>query len=279
MADFIVDLQNPKPSSYPEMNSNSMELLNNLSEMDGFNTNFHRNMPLYNEGFSDHQPQMIPMTFHEENPTTIHPADFPVYDPSVFNFFPSDGGLSHGCNNINVGPESDILLKYSPSVSGTGGSVGANKPRKNYNYGGTGKKRKRIDETNSQKPREVVHVRAKRGQATDSHSLAERLRREKINEKLRSLQDLVPGCYKTMGMAVMLDVIINYVRSLQNQIDFLSMKLSAASLFYDFNSSEAEAIETMQGTSGYETQGMEKLVGEAGYGGPPQSQASWPFLS
>ncbi|XP_012833289.1 PREDICTED: transcription factor bHLH75 [Erythranthe guttata] len=126
-----------------------------------------------------------------------------------------------------------------------------------------------------EKPREVVHVRAKRGQATDSHSLAERLRREKINDKLRCLQDLVPGCYKTMGMAVMLDVIINYVRSLQNQIDFLSMKLSAASLFYDFNSSDAEAMEALQGTNGYEAvQMVEKLVGE-GYGGISQFQAPW----
>lgn len=275
MAEFIADIQNPKPS-FPEMNSSSMELLNNLREMEGFSTKFDRNMPLYNGGFSDQQSQLISMTFQEENSRTIHPADFPVYDPAVLNFFPiSDGGLSHGCNNINVAPESDMLLKYSPSVSGTG-SIGANKSSKtNYNYGG--KKRKKINEKDSQKPREVVHVRAKRGQATDSHSLAERLRREKINEKLRCLQDLVPGCYKTMGMAMMLDVIINYVRSLQNQIDFLSMKLSAASLFYDFNSSEAEAIEAMQGTTGYEAQGMEKLVGE-GYGGPPQSQASWPFL-
>ncbi|KAH6819681.1 hypothetical protein C2S51_003284 [Perilla frutescens var. frutescens] len=93
------------------------------------------------------------------------------------------------------------------------------------------------------KTEDVVHVRAKRGQATDSHSLAERVRREKINERLRCLQDIVPGCYKTMGMAVMLDEIINYVQSLQNQ--FLSMKLTAASTFYDFNS-EADAMETMQ---------------------------------
>ncbi|MQM20614.1 hypothetical protein Taro_053639 [Colocasia esculenta] len=84
-------------------------------------------------------------------------------------------------------------------------------------------------------PKEVVHVRARRGQATDSHSLAERVRREKINEKMRCLQDLVPGCYKAMGMAVMLDEIINYVQSLQNQVEFLSMKLSAASAVYDFN--------------------------------------------
>ncbi|KAH6771452.1 BR enhanced expression 3 [Perilla frutescens var. hirtella] len=84
---------------------------------------------------------------------------------------------------------------------------------------------------------------------------------------------------QTMGMAVMLDVIINYVQSLQNQIDFLSMKLSAASLVYDFNSSEAEAMEALQGTTGYETaEVMEKLVGD-GYGGISQFQtaANWPL--
>ncbi|CAN1161720.1 Transcription factor bHLH75 [Linum perenne] len=75
---------------------------------------------------------------------------------------------------------------------------------------------------------EVVHVRAPRGQATDSHSVAERVRREKINSKLRCLQELVPGCHKSMGMAVMLEEIINYVYSLQNQVEFLSMELAAS---------------------------------------------------
>ncbi|KAI4331502.1 hypothetical protein MLD38_029687 [Melastoma candidum] len=100
----------------------------------------------------------------------------------------------------------------------------------------------------------VVHVRAKRGQATDSHSLAERVRRGKINERLRCLQDIVPGCYKTMGMAVMLDEIVNYVRSLQNQVEFLSMKLAAASTYYDFNS-ESDAVEAMQRAQAFGKQG------------------------
>ncbi|XP_038886375.1 transcription factor BEE 3-like isoform X2 [Benincasa hispida] len=110
-----------------------------------------------------------------------------------------------------------------------------------------GRKRKRENERDEEKPKEVIHVRAKRGQATDSHSLAERVRREKINQRLRFLQDLVPGCYKTMGMAVMFDVIINYIQSLQNQIEFLSMKLSVASRYYDFNNSpETDGIEILQ---------------------------------
>ncbi|PON67443.1 Basic helix-loop-helix transcription factor [Parasponia andersonii] len=74
---------------------------------------------------------------------------------------------------------------------------------------------------------DYIHVRARRGQATDSHSLAERARREKISERMKILQDLVPGCNKVIGKALVLDEIINYIQSLQHQVEFLSMKLEA----------------------------------------------------
>ncbi|CAN8311907.1 unnamed protein product [Cochlearia groenlandica] len=74
-------------------------------------------------------------------------------------------------------------------------------------------------------PKDYIHVRARRGQATDSHSLAERARREKISERMKILQDLVPGCNKVIGKALVLDEIINYIQSLQRQVEFLSMKL------------------------------------------------------
>ncbi|PKI36584.1 hypothetical protein CRG98_043004 [Punica granatum] len=85
-----------------------------------------------------------------------------------------------------------------------------------------------------QKP-DYIHVRARRGQATDSHSLAERVRREKISERMKFLQDLVPGCHKITGKAGMLDEIINYVQSLQRQVEFLSMKLAAVNPRLDFD--------------------------------------------
>lgn len=75
--------------------------------------------------------------------------------------------------------------------------------------------------------KDYIHVRARRGQATDSHSLAERARREKISERMKILQDLVPGCNKVIGKALILDEIINYIQSLQRQVEFLSMKLEA----------------------------------------------------
>ncbi|XP_058745407.1 transcription factor bHLH62-like [Vicia villosa] len=86
------------------------------------------------------------------------------------------------------------------------------------------------NKSNSKAPeplKDYIHVRARRGQATDSHSLAERVRREKISERMKLLQDLVPGCNKVTGKALMLDEIINYVQSLQRQVEFLSMKLSS----------------------------------------------------
>ncbi|KAL4554019.1 hypothetical protein LXL04_037155 [Taraxacum kok-saghyz] len=45
-------------------------------------------------------------------------------------------------------------------------------------------------------PKDYIHVRARRGQATDSHRLAERVRREKIGERINLLQNLVPNCDK-----------------------------------------------------------------------------------
>lgn len=44
-------------------------------------------------------------------------------------------------------------------------------------------------------------------------------RREKISKKMKCLQDLVPGCNKVTGKAGMLDEIINYVQSLQKQVE------------------------------------------------------------
>lgn len=78
-------------------------------------------------------------------------------------------------------------------------------------------------------PGDVIHVRARRGQATDSHSLAERVRRERISQRMKLLQDLVPSCSKVLGKAAMLEEIINYVKSLQHQVEFLSMRLAASS--------------------------------------------------
>ncbi|KAG8487944.1 hypothetical protein CXB51_018751 [Gossypium anomalum] len=94
--------------------------------------------------------------------------------------------------------------------------------------------KKDIKKGGEEPPNDYIHVRARRGQATDSHSLAERVRRKKISERMEKLQRLVPGCDKITGKALILDEIINYVQSLESQVEFLSMKLATLNpMFYD----------------------------------------------
>ncbi|XP_031490573.1 transcription factor bHLH137-like isoform X1 [Nymphaea colorata] len=131
-------------------------------------------------------------------------------------------------------PEKSIeCKKRNSSVSCKEAKDGKAKKAKTVNKTKEGEeKNKESEESN----KGYIHVRARRGQATDSHSLAERVRREKISERMKMLQTLVPGCDKVTGKALMLDEIINYVQSLQNQVEFLSMKLASLNpLVYSFS--------------------------------------------
>ncbi|XP_020551186.1 LOW QUALITY PROTEIN: transcription factor bHLH69-like [Sesamum indicum] len=89
-----------------------------------------------------------------------------------------------------------LALQLQTQNLGTGGGAAANQPARK--------------------------VRARRGQATDPHSIAERLRRERIAERMKALQELVPNANKT-DKASMLDEIIDYVKFLQLQVKVLSM--------------------------------------------------------
>ncbi|PIM98060.1 hypothetical protein CDL12_29462 [Handroanthus impetiginosus] len=152
-------------------------------------------------------------------------------------------------NNISMDSSSIVTDKYQknpPSMPKKRKSKQPSSPnsaqskdmRDQENKGKRQKKVKACEEKNKSKeeePKGYIHVRARRGQATDSHSLAERVRRERISERMKLLQALVPGCDKVTGKALMLDEIINYVQSLQNQVEFLSMKLASVNpMIYDF---------------------------------------------
>ncbi|KAK6259716.1 hypothetical protein SCA6_014190 [Theobroma cacao] len=128
--------------------------------------------------------------------------------------------------------------KSTESNGNENGSVKAEEEAKGSNGNAGDEKQNKTNNNNTkppEPPKDYIHVRARRGQATDSHSLAERVRREKISERMKLLQNLVPGCNKVTGKALMLDEIINYVQSLQRQVEFLSMKLASVNTRLDFN--------------------------------------------
>ncbi|KAK6246553.1 hypothetical protein SCA6_009643 [Theobroma cacao] len=62
-------------------------------------------------------------------------------------------------------------------------------------------------------------VRAKRGCATHPRSIAERVRRTRISDRIRKLQELVPNMDKQTNTADMLDEAVEYVKYLQKQIE------------------------------------------------------------
>ncbi|KAJ8426790.1 hypothetical protein Cgig2_007845 [Carnegiea gigantea] len=106
-----------------------------------------------------------------------------------------------------------------PQRSGEAGKTDAEKRQKGEHNStptgnkSNGKNSKQTSQASDPPKEEYIHVRARRGQATNSHSLAERV----------------------TGKAVMLDEIINYVQSLQRQVEFLSMKLATVNPRLDFD--------------------------------------------
>ncbi|KAL5815579.1 hypothetical protein ACOSQ3_026356 [Xanthoceras sorbifolium] len=246
-----------------------------LSVIDHSNLNYniHQSsfMPLISNDIFFHcqnqAPSELPGNLGEDFPGNFHQTNQSILLPISQSTVTTENEVHESKKRkaVDVSAESTCTANSSSPIKSQKNSCGRKKRVKS------------INDKEEMKPKEVVHVRARRGQATDSHSLAERVRRGKINERLKCLKDIVPGCYKTMGMAVMLDEIINYVQSLQNQVEFLSMKLTAASTFYDFNS-ETDATDTMQREKANEAKELERLMRE-GYGdlGVGCSHLAWPF--
>ncbi|XP_027169004.1 transcription factor BEE 3 [Coffea eugenioides] len=269
---FISDVQNIRQSfSLSDVDPN-MEMMSQFPELNPG--------ALDSSNFTNVQPSMG-FSFHESNISQLldqFPGNlaenFPGIFPSDFKnvlSLPDPICSSAYDHTLHEGKKRKLTDTPESSSANSSAQISENGSRTKNCSQITGKgKRIRSNRKDEEKPKEVVHVRAKRGQATDSHSLAERVRRGKINERLRCLQDIVPGCHKTMGMAVMLDEIINYVQSLQNQVEFLSMKLTAASNFYDFNR-ETDTVDTLQRAKAFEAMKMQKLMKED-FDGVPSTQ-------
>lgn len=65
-------------------------------------------------------------------------------------------------------------------------------------------------------------IRAKRGCATHPRSIAERVRRTRISERMRKLQELVPNMDKQTNTSDMLDLAVDYIKDLQKEVKSLS---------------------------------------------------------
>ncbi|KAM0956096.1 hypothetical protein ACFX2A_024914 [Malus domestica] len=71
----------------------------------------------------------------------------------------------------------------------------------------------------------------RRSRAAEVHNLSERRRRDRINEKMRALQELIPHSNKT-DKASMLDEAIEYLKSLQMQLQVIWMGSGMAPMMF-----------------------------------------------
>ncbi|XP_020090326.1 transcription factor bHLH66-like [Ananas comosus] len=101
-----------------------------------------------------------------------------------------------------------------------GDGARATEERRERTAGGAAAGRRVVGSGAAAPPRQ--RVRARRGQPPTLTASAERLRRERIAERMKALQELVPNANKT-DKASMLDEIIDYVKFLQLQVKVLSM--------------------------------------------------------
>ncbi|CAD6206922.1 unnamed protein product [Miscanthus lutarioriparius] len=75
------------------------------------------------------------------------------------------------------------------------------------------------------------HGPKRRTRAAEVHNLSERRRRDRINEKMRALQELIPHCNKT-DKASILDETIEYLKSLQMQVQIMWMTSGMAPMMF-----------------------------------------------
>ncbi|XP_031106607.1 transcription factor PIF4-like [Ipomoea triloba] len=163
-----------------------------------------------------------------------------------------DRGLSAAVNKdrvekVRVSPQTETAEEET-AVTSSSGRSGSSFARTCNQSAGTishGQKRKVRDGEESECQREEAAEfesgngtkstqksgTPRRSRAAEVHNLSERRRRDRINEKMRALQELLPHSNKT-DKASMLDEAIEYLKSLQLQLQMMWMGSGMASMMF-----------------------------------------------
>ncbi|GAB2258981.1 hypothetical protein Droror1_Dr00015141 [Drosera rotundifolia] len=175
----------------------------------------------YSNGGGHNSVGGVNLGFHRQNSS---PADF--IGGHVDGFFASFGIPASYDNNGYLGGSSSSTGKRAREAGGDSGQTSnfmANLKKEQHGQmqaGGNGM----LDLEMERMMEDSVpwRIRAKRGCATHPRSIAERVRRTRISDRIRKLQELVPNMDKQTNTADMLDEAVDYVKRLQEQIQELT---------------------------------------------------------
>ncbi|CAA7055862.1 unnamed protein product [Microthlaspi erraticum] len=213
--------------------------------------------PFETDDFSSHLfPTVNPLERPPTSETVKHqsgPDPPQAMPPPKFRLTDSSSEVKEQYSVVTLGPshcgshhDLDVSLSHDQSKTvderlytnastssggSSGGSFGKNvKEMASERINTTDRKRKHTtdtDETVSQSDalREKLNQRSgsmRRSRAAEVHNLSERRRRDRINERMKALQELIPHCSKT-DKASILDEAIDYLKSLQLQLQVMWM--------------------------------------------------------
>ncbi|XP_022976755.1 transcription factor PIF4-like [Cucurbita maxima] len=160
-----------------------------------------------------------------------------------------NAGLSVDLSNKKMAAqgEREKTETMDPTATSSSGGSGSSMDRSRtigQSNGGNGNKRKGRDGEESECQSETAELESAEGnkaaprsgfprrtRAAEVHNLSERRRRERINEKMKALQELIPHCNKT-DKASMLDEAIEYLKSLQLQLQVMWMGNGMAPMMF-----------------------------------------------
>ncbi|KAI4349301.1 hypothetical protein L6164_009906 [Bauhinia variegata] len=146
---------------------------------------------------------------------------------------PSTGGCTGG---------KEVMTCEMTVTSSTGGSSGSGEAAHRLETENRKRKGRELDDSECQsedvdfesadaKKKVRGSTSTKRSRAAEVHNLSERRRRDRINEKMKALQELIPRCNKS-DKASMLDEAIEYLKSLQLQVQMMSMGCGMVPMMY-----------------------------------------------
>ncbi|XP_023514409.1 transcription factor PIF1-like isoform X1 [Cucurbita pepo subsp. pepo] len=145
----------------------------------------------------------------------------------------SDGGGGASVSGDGVGEKELVTCEMTVTSSPGGSSASAEPAAPKLAADDRKRKGRAPDDTECQSedveyestdPKKQLRgsTSMKRSRAAEVHNLSERRHRDRINEKMKALQELIPRCNKT-DKASMLDEAIEYLKTLQLQVQMMSM--------------------------------------------------------